>query len=926
MEYKTTLNLPSTAFPMKANLPVREPKQLAAWQQMQLYDQAQKQAPDKQSFIVHDGPPYANGPIHAGHAMNKIVKDMMCKVARLSGQAAPFVPGWDCHGLPIEINVEKKIGKAGVKVTAKEFRQACRDYAAKQVDLQREEFKRLGVLADWDNPYLTMNYSYEANTLRFLGKLLEKGFIKRGQKPIHWCPACASALAEAEVEYQQKTSDAIDVAFTVVDVKEFAQRIDAAVATDVCLPIWTTTPWTLPANQAVALHPDLDYVQVSVKENTTQLIVAEELLSTTLARYDLTLDKVVARFKGGLLEFLQLQHPFLDKKVPIVLGEHVTTEVGTGAVHTAPAHGEDDYQVALKYNLPVDSILDSRSCFLEAVPNVAGMHVFKANQPIVELLTEKGVLLSGAKLEHSYPHCWRHKTPIIFRATAQWFIKIDHDNLRENALEQISKCSWLPEWGEKRITNMVASRPDWCISRQRSWGAPIAFVVHRQTGDLHPQMSEIIDQVAQKIEQHGLQAWYDLDLSELIADADDYEKITDTLDVWFDSGVSHYCVLQMREDLNLPADVYFEGSDQHRGWFQSSLLTAVAANSAAPFKTVATHGYVVDANGHKMSKSRGNVIAPQDIINKYGADVLRLWVASSNTADDMTVSQEILQRMSDAYRRIRNTARYLLANLNDFDPAENKLPAGEMLEIDKWLCARTSDLQQQIIKQFAAHNFAAVYQLLHNFCAVDLGGFYLDVLKDRQYTTAKNSKPRRSGQTAMYHLLQAFVRWIAPILSFTADEIWACMPGDETQSVFLAKWYDLPQVCSSLPWDRILALREQINMALEQARSQGVIGGALDACVTIHADAAWQQMLTPMAEELRFLALTSDVKLAEISSKQVENKDLPGLAIAVEAYGAAKCVRCWQRREDVGASAEHPELCGRCVANISADGELRKYF
>jgi isoleucyl-tRNA synthetase len=919
MSYKDTLNLPSTAFPMKANLREREPKMLAAWHKQGIYEKICAKAADAEPFIIHDGPPYANGDIHIGHAMNKIRKDMMCKVARLSGYASAFVPGWDCHGLPIEINVEKKVGKAGVKVSPAEFRAACRKYAAKQVDGQRESFKRLGVLADWENPYLTMSYSYEADTVRVLGKLLEGGYIRRGQKPVYWCPACASSLAEAEVEYQDKVSHAVDVAFNVCDIADLSDRIGVTLTKDSVLPIWTTTPWTLPANQAVALHPELDYVLVEVDSGTDLLIIAKELSETVLQRYSLTQKAVLAEFKGDKLAGLLLQHPFLPRQVPVIMGEHVTVDAGTGAVHTAPMHGEDDYKVGLLNNLPMEAILDSRSCFLESVPEVGGMHVFKANEPIVELLEAKGVLLYGTKIEHSYPHCWRHKTPILYRATAQWFVDVDHNNLRSTAISEVENVTWSPSWGEKRIAQMVATRPDWCISRQRTWGAPIAFIMHRQTSELHPQMPALIEKIASLIEDAGVQAWYDLDLADLIDDAADYEKVTDILDVWFDSGVSHYCVLQKREDLKLPAEVYFEGSDQHRGWFQSSLLTSVAVNGKAPFKSVQTHGYVVDANGHKMSKSRGNVTSPQEVINKFGADVLRLWVASSDTRNDMTVSDEILQRMSDAYRRIRNTSRYLLANLGDFSPQTDLLPVDDFLAIDKWLLASTHKLQDSVLTAYAAHDFSAAYHLLHNFCSNELGGFYLDILKDRQYTCQKASQARRSGQSALYYLLQSFVRLLSPILSFTADEIWQFIPGEKGESVFLANWFELPRVdCADVDWEKLIALRDAVNMQLEQARSNGEIGGALDAKVIINVDSAHADLLAQVQAELRFLLLTSSVV--------VNNSEQAALSIEIVATSADKCTRCWQRRDDVGEDADHPELCSRCISNVDGAGEKRRYF
>ncbi|MEQ8938530.1 MAG: isoleucine--tRNA ligase, partial [Gammaproteobacteria bacterium] len=736
-------------------------------------EQIRKQRKDKPLYILHDGPPYANGDIHIGHAVNKILKDIIIKSQSLNGFDAPYVPGWDCHGLPIELQVEKKVGKAGVKVDAKTFRNACREYAMKQVDNQRTDFIRLGVLGDWDKPYLTMDFNTEANIVRALGKIIAAGHLHKGFKPVHWCTDCGSALAEAEVEYEDKKSPAIDVRFPFIDQGAAAScfAVDKPDAT-ISIVIWTTTPWPLPANQAVSIHPEYKYVLVKLDNEC--LVLAEGLYEQVLSRAGIEDYEVLGDCEGAKLERLMLQHPFYNREVPVILGQHVTLEAGTGAVHTAPGHGQDDYVVGQKYNLPVDNPVGGNGCFLPDTEFFAGEHVFKANAKVIDVLEEKGMLLHQEQFGHSYPHCWRHKTPIIFRATPQWFISMDANGLREQAKESIRNVKWKPAWGEERIHGMIENRPDWCISRQRTWGVPIAVFIHNETQELHPDTANLIEQVSQKIEQEGIDAWFDLDEKELLGDdADNYSKVTDTLDVWFDSGVTHDTVLQADDRLQFPANLYLEGSDQHRGWFQSSLLTSVAINNGAgPYKNVVTHGFTVDAKGMKMSKSKGNVVAPQKVMNMLGADILRLWVAATDYRTEMGVSDEILKRMADAYRRFRNTARYLLSNLEGFDPEQNMVAYKDMLDLDKWAIEHAWRLQQKLIKDYDNFDFHMIYQALHQFCVVDMGGFYLDIVKDRQYTTGKDSLARRSTQTAMYHLVEMLSRWFAPILSFTADEIW----------------------------------------------------------------------------------------------------------------------------------------------------------
>lgn len=937
-QYKPTINLPQTAFPMKAGLANREPQILKKWAELDTYHSLQSQRADAKPFVLHDGPPYANGNIHTGHAMQKILKDIIIKSKNLAGYRAPYIPGWDCHGLPIEIQVEKKHGKAGQKIDKKTFRQKCREYAARQVEGQKKDFIRLGVQGDWENPYLTMDFKTEADTVRSLAKIVDSGHLYHGLMPVYWCPACASALAEAEVEYQDKVSPAIDVKFAVADPADFAKRIelDASKLSKPSVVIWTTTPWTLPANEAVSLHPELNYVLV--QSGNEQLILVEELMESSLERYELAEShEVLARFRGEALELLNLKHPFYNKQVPVILGEHVTTDAGTGAVHTAPAHGGDDFAVGKRYNIPVNNPVGSNGTYLDSTELFAGEFVFKANPHVVEVLEQHGNLLKHVEYEHSYPHCWRHKTPMIYRATAQWFIGMEHlkgeQGLRFQSLKAIDDVTWEPSWGKKRIQTMVEGRPDWCVSRQRNWGVPITIYLHKETGELHPNTSALMEQVAQRIEQEGLQAWYDLDDAQLLGDdAEDYDKVLDTLDVWFDSGVTHNSVVNAREDLDFPSDLYLEGSDQHRGWFQSSLISSVAMNQGQPpYKSVLTHGFVVDKDGRKMSKSLGNVIAPQEVFNSLGADVLRLWVAATDYKSEMSLSDEILQRTSESYRRIRNTARYLLGNLHGFEPAQ-ALAYEDMISLDQWAVRLAAKMQKQIEESYESYQFHQIYQRLHQFCVVDMGGFYLDILKDRLYTLPASSHARLSAQTAMQHILESLVRSITPILSFTAEEIWGHMNGEREESVLFATHYaeleDMPSdPDADQQWDDIVAVRNEVAKQIEALRVAGDVGSALDAKVSLFADGELYATLSQLDDELRFVLITSEARLAPLSESDdsAVQSDIDGLKISVTAIDHVKCVRCWHRRPDIGEVAAHPELCVRCVSNVDGGGEARSY-
>jgi len=934
-DYKSTLNLPTTDFPMKANLTQREPEILKKWENLDLYHQLRELGKKRPHFILHDGPPYANAHIHMGTAVNKILKDTVVKSKTLSGFNAPYVPGWDCHGLPIELNVEKKVGKPGQKISVDEFRQACREYARSQVDIQRSEFKRLGVIGDWENPYLTMNHTYEANVVRSLAKIIQNGHLEKGAKPVHWCLDCSSALAEAEVEYIDKTSSAIDVRFKVVDETAFLNCFEHVEngKGSISIPIWTTTPWTLPANQAVALNPDHDYALVDC-DGKERLLIAESLVDTVMQRYGITNYRVLGQAQGQAFNKIQVQHPFYDRAVPVVLGEHVTFDAGTGAVHTAPAHGVDDYIIGKQNNLPMDNPVGDEGCYVAATPLFAGQHVTKVNDLIIEELKSHQALLHLAKMTHSYPHCWRHKTALIFRATPQWFISLDENYLRDKSLEAIKTVKWIPEWGENRISAMIANRPDWCISRQRTWGVPITLFLHKETGEMHPDSVALMEEAAKRIEQGGVEAWFNLDSKELLgSDADDYRKCHDILDVWFESGVSHECVLQMHPELRFPADLYLEGSDQHRGWFHSALLTSVAMNDVAPYKAVLTHGYVIDVEGRKMSKSLGNVIAPDTIIQSLGADVMRLWVSSIDYSGDIFISDESLTRASETYRRLRNTSRFLLANLAGFDPEQHLVPADDMLALDRWAVNKARLVQQEIIQAYDAYQFHLIYQKIHQFCSVDLGSFYLDIIKDRQYTTQENSLARRSTQTALFHIIEALVRWLAPILSFTAEEIWQHIPGKRHESVFLNTWYTGlvaladDAVMNAAYWEKLRLVRDAVNKELENQRAAGQLGAPLEGAAFLYCDAELKAQLDKLENELRFVLITSraEVHLANSHMHDGVATEVPGLSVRIERVIDEKCERCWHRRADIGKDSTHPTLCVRCVENIEGVGEVRRY-
>lgn len=941
-DYKHTLNLPDTAFPMRGNLAQREPEMIKSWQKKELYQQIRAAKKGKKSFILHDGPPYANGEIHLGHSVNKILKDIIVKSKTLSDFDSPYVPGWDCHGLPIELMVEKKVGKPGKKVTAAEFRQKCREYAQRQIDGQLVGFERLGVLGDWQNPYKTMDFQSEANIIRALGKIIDNGHLQKGAKPVHFCTDCGSALAEAEVEYKDKVSHAIDIAFKAVDadtlVSKFHHPEDHAGEGDVSVVIWTTTPWTIPSNQAIALAADVEYVLMQIEGNKPQrLVVASELASGLMDKWGFEKFHALGYAKGGELENLTVQHPLYDKQVPLILGDHVTTDAGTGCVHTAPDHGIEDFDVGAKYGIEPIRYVGANGVYNEDVELFAGQHIFKANENIIEALDNNHALLKHTKIEHSYAHCWRHKTPIIYRATPQWFISMDKAGLRQKSLGEIKNVEWLPEWGQGRIEGMVEGRPDWCISRQRTWGVPITLFIHNETDELHPQSAEILEKVAKEVEAKGIQAWWDIDKAELLGDeAAQYRKVEDTLDVWFDSGVTHHFVVDAREEFNKAPDLYLEGSDQHRGWFMSSLMTSVAMNDKAPYNQVLTHGFTVDKNGHKMSKSLGNVVSPKDVTGKYGADILRLWVASTDYTGEMTVDDEIFKRSADTYRRIRNTSRFLLANLSGFNPATDAVASEDMVALDRWIVGKAARLQQEIIAAYDKYQFHVVMQKLMNFCSVDLGSFYLDVIKDRQYTAKADSTARRSCQTALYHIAEAMTRWMAPVLSFTAQEIWQALPaGNEKRDdfVFTGVWYaDIEQYAAGTEmgdeyWSQILAVKEQVNRALEGAKKEKLIGASLAAEVTLYVSDSIAENLNKLEDELRFVLITSVAQVKPISDKpaNVFDSEIDGLFVGVEATEAPKCERCWHHSDTVGQHLTHTDLCHRCVENVEGEGEVRKF-
>ena len=931
--YKETLNLPDTGFPMKASLPKREPGLLKQWDENNLYLKIRQQQAGKEKFLLLDGPPYANGKIHIGHAVNKVLKDIVIKSKTLSGFDAPYLPGWDCHGLPIEHQVEKKKGKMGSKLDASQYREACRDYALQQVSEQRDDFIRLGILGQWEKPYLTLDRNYEAEQIRAFATIVKNGHLIYGHKPVHWCLDCKSALAEAEVEYKDKESDAVDVLFRIVDINDFLARTGLNLGQTnlpIYLPIWTTTLWTLPANQAVVLGEDLRYLLVATESHQGPycVVVSEGLQESIRDRWQAEKWDVIGSVNPSDIEGLQLQHPFYERQVPTLIGDYVTLEAGTGAVHTAPAHGHDDFIIGKINDLPLENPVDDFGIFTSSTEYFSGQHVFKAESSITEKLQENNNLIHQQPFTHSYPHCWRHKTPLIFRATPQWFISMDLMNFRTSCLEAIETVEWMPDWGKERIQGMIESRPDWCISRQRFWGVPIPLFIHKKTESLHPNTVDLLHQVANKVEEYGIDGWFTASTEDFLGkEATDYYKTTDTMDVWMDSGLAHYAVSQNHDDVHFPADLYLEGSDQHRGWFQSSLLTSVAMNARAPYQQVLTHGFTVDETGKKMSKSLGNVIAPQSVINNLGADILRLWAASTDYSSEMSISDQILKQNSDTYRRIRNTARFLLGNLNDFDPAKDLLPVNELLSLDQWVMNRLHEVQAKILEDYHVYAFHRVSQSLHNFCVADMGGFYLDVIKDRLYTTEAESHARKSAQTVLYHIAESMARWIAPILSFTADEVWQFLPGDRKESVFLSEWYQLPEkVDIAVNWSVMDVVQKIVAKALEAARDEGVIGSSLDASITIYTEDELAELLASFGEELHFLFITSDATLVSTVNIPEGAIKADGVAVSVLQSIHQKCIRCWHKDESVGQSSDHPKLCIRCIGNVTGRGELRLHF
>jgi isoleucyl-tRNA synthetase len=976
-DYKKTLNLPDTPFPMRGDLARREPLMLKQWQERKVYERIRAASRGRPRFVLHDGPPYANGDIHIGHAVNKILKDIIVKSKTLSGFDAPYVPGWDCHGMPIEVQIEKQHGK---NLPASETQRLARAYATEQVERQKRDFQRLGVLGDWDRPYLTMAYRNEADEIRALGVLLSKGYVYRGLKPVNWCFDCRSALAEAEVEYEDRKDPAVDVGFPFAESDKVARAFGVPRLPDKpgYAVIWTTTPWTLPANQALTVHPEFDYALVETEDKL--LVIARDIFlkpaeaGTTVdaappdrgfsdgrllamtRRYGISRWRIIGVTKGRNLEHIAFRHPFHDRKVPIYLGEYVTLDTGTGIVHTAPAYGIEDFTTCRAYGMQDEEILTpvmSDGRYDPELPVFGGLSIWKANPKIVELMAQKGVLFAHGDEVHSYMHCWRHKTPVILRATTQWFAGMDdvpgyhgvkpQERLRATALRGIEATRFFPSWGKARLTGMIANRPDWTLSRQRQWGVPMPFFIRKETGELHPRALELLEEVAKRVEEGGIETWQSITPENLLgSDAAYYEKIKDTLDVWFDSGTTHYTVLRgsHASESTFPADLYLEGSDQHRGWFHSSLLTACMMDGVPPYRALLTHGFVIDLEGRKMSKSKGNAMSPQAIMDSLGADILRLWVASSDYSGELTISNEILKRVVESYRRMRNTLRFLLANLADFDVSKHRLDVNQWLEIDRYACVMTHDLQRALTPSdlgakepaapghYGAYEFHLVTQKLQTFCSEDLGGFYLDILKDRLYTAPADSRARRSAQNALYHITQSLTRLLAPILSFTAEEVWETLNGAE-DSVFEQTWYelDLPDDADELRsrWQRLRALRSDVQKQLEALRVAGAIGSSLAAEVDLHAHGEEAGFLRSFDDDLRFVFITSQARVLDGAAVEGVDTAVPGVQVIARASPHSKCERCWHYRADVGLDEAHPEICGRCVSNLYGPGEVRTH-
>ena len=923
-DYSKTVNLLESPFPMRGNLAKREGGWLKSWYEHKRYEKLREIAQGRPKFILHDGPPYANGDIHIGHAANKILKDIILRSKTLAGFDAPYVPGWDCHGLPIELMVEKLHGK---DIPAARFRELCREYAKEQIARQKKDFMRLGVMGDWAHPYLTMDFQTEAETVRALGEIYLAGYLYRGEKPVQFCLDCGSSLAEAEVEYKDKISPAVDVAYRFKDNAALARAFGLSeIGGEAFAVIWTTTPWTLPASQAISAGADVVYQLIDTPKG--KLVLAKDLAEEALKRYGFENSAVLAETGGAKLENLHLEHPFLERDIPMLNGDHVTTEAGTGLVHTAPSHGLDDYFVCLKYGIELDNPVNGEGRYRSDVPRVAGLTVWEANPVITEWLQENGRLLADTKIEHSYAHCWRHKTPLIYRATGQWFIGMDkagHDGktLRNKAMKAVDDTEFFPAWGRARLEAMIEGRPDWVVSRQRYWGTPMTFFVHKESGELHPKSAELLEEVAKRIEKKGIEAWFSLDAKELLGEeAADYEKLNDTLDVWFDSGSTHFSVLKQREELAWPADLYLEGSDQHRGWFQSSMLIGCATVGRAPYKQLLTHGFVVDQNGRKMSKSLGNVVAPQEVYNEFGADILRLWTASTDYSGELAISKEILKRVTESYRRIRNTLSFLFANLSDFSPIEHAVPQDQMVEIDRYAMILARQLQERLAGDFyPRYAFHFAVKDIVAFCSEDLGAFYLDILKDRLYTTQVDSHARRSAQTALYHITRSLVLLISPILCFTGEEAWDIIGGGEEDSVLFHTWHEFPSINEKSEeallkkWQAVREVREAVTAAIEPLRADKSVGSSLQVEVAITAPDALAGYLKALGEELRFALLVSEVSVAKGDE----------LAVAAKVSGGEKCERCWHYTDDVGSVAAHPTLCARCAENVSGKGETRHY-
>lgn len=937
--YKFTLNLPSTNFPMKANLAIKEPLILQRWKEDDIYYLIRKAKEGGKKFLLHDGPPYANGNIHIGHAVNKILKDIIIKSKNMDDFDAPFIPGWDCHGLPIEHKVEQIIGNVSKKINLSLFRKQCRAYANEQILIQKQDFIRLGVIGDWQSPYLTMDFQIEANIIRALGKIIEHGFLYQGAKPVHWCLDCCSSLAEAEVEYYEKTSLSLDVLFYSKDTKTISQKFN--IYTDLKYPImiviWTSTPWTLPANRAIAIHPEFEYQLIKIKQNQ-YLIIAKELVSQVMKRIKINHWEILGSTRGVNLENLLFFHPFLNRTVPVVLGKNVTLDIGTGAVHIAPNYGIDDYILGKRYKLNLDDLINANGFYKSNIhPMLDNVNIFKVDDIIINLLTKNNTLLHSENILHSYPHCWRHKNPIIYRATPQWFINLDHKQLRTKLLNEIQKVQWIPEWGKSRITSMIMNRPDWCISRQRAWGVPMTIFVHKTTKKLHPKTLSFINKIAISVERHGIQAWWDLNIDDFLGqEANEYNKVNDTLDVWFDSGTTHFSVFKARSELDFEfADMYLEGSDQHRGWFMSSLITSTAIKGRAPYKKVLTHGFTVDSRGLKMSKSIGNTIKLTDMIDKFGADIIRLWVASTDYSREIAVSDEILQRSSDIYRRIRNTARFLLANLNNFNPEQNIIKPDNMILLDKWAIHSTKLAQDDIMSCYDKYNFHQVIHRIMQFCSIEMGSFYFEIIKDRQYTFKSTSVARYSCQTALWHIIQSLVRWISPILSFTADEIWHYLPKfNAKQCIFTESWYnglfelDVKDKINFSHWNELIKLRNEVNKVIEEAREKKIIGTSLEASIYIYAKPELVNKLTVLNNELKFFFLTSEVIIQDYNlaiNNSYESSVISGLKIYLNKANGHKCQRCWNYTTDIGKTEQHPTICYRCYTNIAGNGEKRNF-